>query len=76
MIESRAIRNISPVKRKVLTTWQPAGLGSGRRTNQFVVAHVKPRLPRGQPRESQKRTLFSRDGGSEETAPVCTGDRR
>lgn len=44
MIESRAIRNTSLVKRKVLAIWQPAALGSGRRTSQFVVVHVKPRL--------------------------------
>lgn len=44
MIESRAIRNISLVKRKVLAIWQSAGLGSGRRTSQFVVVHVKPHL--------------------------------
>ncbi|EFN71080.1 hypothetical protein EAG_06235 [Camponotus floridanus] len=44
MIKSRAIRNTSLVKRKVLAIWQPTGLGSGRRTSQFVMVHVKPRL--------------------------------
>lgn len=42
MIKSRAIKNISLVKRKVLAIWQSTGLSSG--ISQFVMIHVKPHL--------------------------------